>query len=175
MKRFLLFTLIGLAILGCTKKVIEEERVIKVEKRDKISNEIWKIPIKLKDMEYKNIETKLITTEGDFKEFIAKLKQKKDWKSRKNFLDILNNAKINFKDENFLFYSFREDKGYIISAVNPPIQNDSNVTIKIDKELASPHLKGEFNHYGLAYRVKKVVKNIIFINDKSRKVIKNGN
>jgi hypothetical protein len=174
-KRVFIFVIIGLALFGCAKKVIEEERIIKVEKREKISSEVWKIPIKLKDKEYKNIKTRVITNEKDFKEFIDKLKHKKGWKNRKNFLDILNNLKIDFENENFLFYSFKEDSAYIISAINPPIQDDLNITIKIDKELASAHLKGKFNYYALAYKVKKRIKNIIFLNDKNRKVIKNSN
>jgi len=172
-----LIAIVGFALLllGCTKKVIEEERVIKVEKRVRVSDSIWKIPILLKDREYKNIETTLIKSRDDFDKFISKIEKKKGWKNRENFLNVLKEANINFREENFLFYSFREDRGYVISAVNPPIDSgEGNVTIKIDKELIDSHLTGKFDYYGLAYKVKKSVKNIIIIDDKDRKVIKNS-
>jgi len=176
MRYLILLTSLLLLISGCTRKVIEEERVINVEKRVKVSDRIWKIPISLKDSEYKNIATTLITKEEDFKKFISKIESKKKWKKRDNFLTIVKEAKVNFKEENFLFYSFKEDSAFVISTVNPPIDlDDENVSVTIEKELAQEHLSGKFDYYALAYKVKKSVKNIIFIDGKERKVIKNSN
>ena len=177
MKR-LMALFLGVVILmsGCARKVIEKERIINVEKKLKVSNRIWKIPIALKDSEYKNIKTILITTDADFKKFLSKIESKKKWKRRDNFLTIIKEAKVNFKDENFLLYSFKEDSAFVISTVNPPIDlDDENVSVIIEKELAKEHLSGKFNYYALAYKVKKGVKNIIFIDGKERKVIKNSN
>jgi len=176
MKRVIVLVGVLVLIFGCTKKVIEQERIVTVEKKVKVSDNIWKIPISLKDSEYKNLKTTLITTESDFKEFLSKIKSKKGWKKRDNFLTIVKEAKVNFKDENFLLYTFKEDSAYVISAVNPPIDlDDNNVSVTIEKELAKEHLSGKFSYYGLAYKVKKRVKNIIFIDGKERKVIKNSN
>ncbi|NOZ90057.1 MAG: hypothetical protein GXO60_02095 [Epsilonproteobacteria bacterium] len=161
MRQLLLTLTVFLLFIGCTK-TIEKVNIIKVETKSKVSDMILKLPINLSDKGYQNLQTKVIKNRNEFDKLLTEIKKQKNWDKKENFLEIIENAQINFDTENLLIYTFAEDKSVVVVAVDAPISEDKeHIIVKIGKDKTEKPTN-EMAYYALAYKVKKNAKAVIF-------------
>jgi len=157
--------------IGCTK-TIEEVNIVEINTTAKISDMILKIPIALKDKGYKHLTTQVIKTKEDYNKFLNKIEKEKGWEKKKNFLEVLKEADINFQDENLVLFAFEEDKSVVVVVVDAPISKGDDIIVKIGKDKVGKP-SNIIEYYALAYKVKKSAKDIIFDDGENKIKVEN--
>jgi hypothetical protein len=169
--RLLFVTLSFLLFVGCTK-IVEKVNIIEVNATTKISDMVLKIPIALQDKGYKNLKTQVIKSRDEYNKFIKDVKKEKGWEHKKNFLEMLKGANIDFDNENLIIYPFSEDKSVIVVVVDAPISKDNHIIVKIGKD-KTKKLSNIIEYYALSYKVKKSAKDIIFDDGENKVTVEN--
>jgi hypothetical protein len=176
MKKLLLVLILSALFIGCSQT--EPTKTIDIKVKKIKSDLILKIPIHIKDNGYSNFKTKLITEQKELDKFIVDVKSQKKWQRKKNFLNTIDRANIDFSKNNLLFYRISEKSELIVLAVDIPTSIGKNITVVIGKERLKEKLKKDIqtkgiSEYALAYKVDKSAMDITFTDGDSNRTVVN--
>jgi len=135
---------------------------------------IKNIPIPFREHGYSQHASQLIVSKKAFDSFIMQIGNGDNWSKKTEVLEALQNANIDFKKNNLLFYRITRGSGSIKLDVDNSniILNNNEITINI-KESTPSVGTADMAYYALAYKVNKTIKSITFDNKKQKVVIEN--
>ncbi|RUM70178.1 MAG: hypothetical protein DSZ07_03000 [Sulfurovum sp.] len=166
-KLLLLITLITLFI-SCASDSKNINNSISTQKS------IKNIPIPFREHGYSQHASQLIVSKKAFDSFIMQIGNGDNWNKKTEVLEALQNANIDFKKNNLLFYRITRGSGSIKLDVDNSniILNNNEITINI-KESTPSVGTADMAYYALAYKVNKTIKTITFDNKKQKVIIEN--
>ena len=171
MLKFFLSTFMALFFTACVTHssiIIPPEPT--VETIDKST--IFQLTIPVREHGYRNFDTKVLTTQLELDNFIAKVKKQKSWNQKENFISSLTLLPIDFTKYNLLLYRITENSASTILAVDVPKGNNKHVLIEIGRN--QPNIvTTDLAYYALAYKVAKSVQDITFDNGLKKDIITN--
>ena len=167
MKKLLTVFILGTFFISCAT---DHSNTTNTSVIGKITN----ITLPFKSVQYSEYPSQLISSQQELDTFLKQVANIEQRSGKIDFLEILQNTKIDFKKDNLLFYRITEGSGSIKLVVK-----DSNTVIKNNQAIItieSNHPKyhtDDMTYYALAYKVSKSIKSIIFKNAQQRVIIKN--
>ncbi len=171
MLRYIFTLSLLLLFMGCTPKstiVLSET----LPKEPISTSTIQKIPIPVRDIGYKQLKSKLFTTQKEFDNLLKKIELQKNWKHKKNFIDSLTLLPIDFTNYNLLLYRLSKKSDATVLAVDAPKGTKKHIIIEIGEDNIETNTT-KTAYYALAYKVAKSVKEITFNNGSKKEIIQN--
>jgi len=166
----LLFATLAILFVSCASNtpIIDSNNTIATEKS------IRNIPIPFRDFGYSYLPSKVIVSQKAFDTFLRKIANSNGFHKKTEILEALQNANIDFKKSNLLFYRITEPSGSIHVDVDNSniILNHNNLIINI-KETTPNVGTDDMAYYALAYEVNKTIETITFDNKKQKVVVEN--
>ena len=138
-----------------------------------VKTSITQLPVPLRERGYSNLETLVIHSQTKLDTFISDIKRQDNWNNKDTFLHELQAHTFDFTEENFILYPFSEPSGAISLSAQTPIINNTEVTIKILRQVPTVSTLAykaskDITHYLLAYRTGKDITKITFDNGTSQ-------
>jgi hypothetical protein len=134
---------------------------------------ISQIAIPVRENGYSHFETQVISSHQALSSFLKELKLQDGWNQRKNFLESLEIANIDFSKENLLLYRITEASGSTVLAVDKPTGDAKHILIKIGRDKPQTNTS-DMAYYTLAYKIAKSVEDVTFDNGIKKRTIKNN-
>jgi len=168
MKKLLLLVPFVLLFISCASDSENINHTIATQ--DTIKN----IPIPFREHGYSELSSKLIVSQKEFDNFLRQIGNGNNWDKKTEVLETLQDANIDFKKNNFLFYRITRGSGSIQLDVDNSniILNNKDITINI-KETRPSVGTADMAYYALAYEVNKTIETITFDNKIQKVVIEN--
>jgi len=166
----LLFATLAILFASCSSNtpIINTNNTIATEKS------IKNIPIPFRDFGYSYFPSKVIFSQKAFDAFLRKIANSNGFHKKIEILEALQNANIDFKKSNLLFYRITEPSGSIHVDVDNSniILNNNDIIINI-KETTPSVGTADMAYYALAYEVNKTIETITFDNKKQKVIVEN--
>jgi len=168
MKKLLLLTTLAILFVSCVSDSKSTNNTVATEKN------IKNIPIPFREIGYSEHASQVIVSQKAFDTFITQIGNGDNWNKKTEVLEALQNANIDFKKNNLLFYRITRGSGSIQLDVDNSniILNNNNITINI-KETTPSVGTADMAYYALAYEVNKTIETITFDNKKQKVVVEN--
>ena len=168
MKKLLLLATLAILFISCASDSKSTNNTISTQ--ESIKN----IPIPFREIGYSQHASKVIVSQKEFDTFITQIGNDDNWNKKTEVLEALQNANIDFKKNNLLFYRITRGSGSIQIDVDNSniILNNNNITVNIKE--SSPSIgTTDMAYYALAYEVNKTIETITFDNKKQKVVVEN--
>jgi len=168
MKKLLLLITLTILFISCASDSKNINNSISTQ------NSIKNIPIPLREHGYSQHASKVIISKKAFDIFITEIGNSDNWNKKTEVLEALQNANIDFKKNNLLFYRITKGSGSIHIDVNNSniILNNNHITINI-KETTPSVGTADMAYYALAYEVNKTIETVTFDNKKQKVIVEN--
>ncbi|CAA6816906.1 MAG: Unknown protein [uncultured Sulfurovum sp.] len=171
MFRLLLTSFVFFFLTACVPAssilLTEQEKPAELDKTS-----ILKITIPVREQGYGNFDTQVLDSQKALDNFIETTQKQKNWNQKKNFIDSLTLAPIDFKQYNLLLYRMTENSGSTVLSVDVPKGTNEHILIEIGRD--KPDMgTADMAYYALAYKVLKTVQDITFDNGLKKHIIKN--
>jgi len=170
MKKLLLLATLAILFVSCASDSKNTNNTVTVTTQKSIKN----IPIPFREIGYSQHASQVIVSKKAFDTFITQIGNGDNWNKKTEVLEALQNANIDFKKNNLLFYRITRGSGSIKLDVDNSniILNNNNITINI-KESSPSVGTDDMAYYALAYEVNKTIETITFDNKKQKVVVQN--
>ncbi len=136
------------------------------------SRDVSAIEIPKREHGYQNLEAIVIRSSGQLDQFVQSVLSQRAWNDKDTFISVLQNENIDFEDYNIVLFPHFERSGSIRVTPRAPVWEDGEVVIIIDRDVPSGGTD-DLAFYAFAYKVRKTIKNIVFVVDKTRIEITN--
>ena len=124
------------------------------------SDLVSRVSAPMKDSSYLKLSNRVITSQDEYNAFISRTAVK------------IKETNINFGKSNLIVYRHMENSGSTLIKPKPPVINDRNATINIERIVAKAGT-ADMVFYGLFYKVDKKIKRITFRSSQGDIVILN--
>jgi len=168
MKKLLLLAILAILFVSCASDSKNITNTVATQKS------IKNIPIPFREIGYSQHASQVIVSQKAFDSFITQIGNEDNWNKKTEVLEVLQNANIDFKKNNLLFYRITRGSGSIKIDVDNSniILNNNDIIINI-KESSPSVGTTDMAYYALAYEVSKTIKTITFDNKKQKVVVEN--
>ena len=168
MKKLLLLATLAILFISCSSDSKYISNTVATQKS------IKNIPIPFREIGYSQHASKVIVSQKAFDSFITQIGNGNNWNKKTEVLEALQNANIDFKKNNLLFYRITRGSGSIHLDVDNSniILNNHDIIINI-KESSPSMGTADMAYYALAYEVSKTIETITFDNKKQKVVVEN--
>ena len=122
---------------------------------------------------YHNFETMVIDSDTAHDTFVTSLLPQSSWGDKETFMSAMNTLQIDYTKENLLLYRHTEGSGSIVVTPQLPYMDGANVTIVIDRDVPGVGT-ADMAYYLYAYRVSKMVPQVVFSVDEQRIPVTNS-
>jgi len=168
MKKLLLLATLAILFVSCASDSKNINNTIATQ--ESIKN----ILIPFREHGYSQHASKVIVSKKAFDRFITQIGNSDNWNKKTEVLEALQNANIDFKRNNLLFYRITRGSGSIqIDVANSNIILKNNDIIINIKETTPSVGTADMAYYALAYKVNKTIKSITFDNKKQKVIVEN--
>jgi len=170
MKKLLLLATLAILFVSCASDSKNTNNTVKVTTKKSIKN----IPIPFREIGYSQHASQVIVSQKAFDTFITQIGNGDNWNKKTEVLEALQNANIDFKKNNLLFYRITRGSGSIHLDVDNSniILNNNDITINIKESTPSVGTT-DMAYYALAYEVNKTIETITFDNKKQKVIVEN--
>jgi len=168
MKKLLLLATLAILFVSCASDSKNTNNTAATQKS------IKNIPISFREIGYSQHASQVIVSKKAFDAFITQIGNGDNWNKKTEVLEALQNANIDFKKNNLLFYRITKGSGSIHIDVNNSniILNNNHITINI-KETTPSVGTADMAYYALAYEVNKTIETVTFDNKKQKVIVEN--
>ena len=168
MKKLLLLAILAILFISCASDSKSTNNTFATQKN------IKNIPIPFREIGYSQHASQVIVSQKALDTFITQIGNGDNWNKKAEVLEALQNANIDFKKSNLLFYRIARGSGAIQLDVDNSniILNSNEITINIKESTPSVGTT-DMAYYALAYEVNKSIETITFDNKKQKVVVEN--
>jgi len=168
MKKLLLLATLAILFVSCASDSKNTNNTVATQKS------IKNIHIPFREIGYSQHASQVIVSKKAFDTFITQIGNGDNWNKKTEVLEALQNANIDFKKNNLLFYRITRGSGSIHLDVDNSniILNNNDITINI-KVTAPERQSADMAYYALAYEVNKTIETITFDNKKQKVIVEN--
>jgi len=168
MKKILLLATLAILFVSCASDSKNTNNTVKMQKS------IKNITLPFREIGYSQHSSQVIVSKKVFDDFITQIGNGDNWNKKTEVLEALQNANIDFKKNNLIFYRITRGSGSIKLDVDNSniILNNNDITINIKESLPSVGTD-DMAYYALAYEVNKTIETITFDNKKQKVIVEN--
>ncbi len=139
----------SLALLGCSVPSIN---------LFKGSGTIVQLAVPSADSGYTNLQTRVISSQQEYKAFLAAIDTQKGWEHKIEFGMMIAKAHLDFRQENLLIYRHPSVRGAKRVRAKIVANSDSNATIRVEEgSVALPPRSAQAFFYKVSKKIPKVI------------------
>ena len=170
MKELFILSIFGIFILGCTDDPSKTE--------DQMSQAptsiIEQIEVPFREHGYSQYPSKVISSQTQFDKFLIEVSNGNGWNNKTDFLEKVQDERVDFKGYNLLFFRMTEGSGSIsLIPMRPTISSSKKeIFVKIDRRVPNVGT-ADMAYYAILYKVAKGVDNIHFDDGEQEVIVEN--